>query len=264
MTHLPEPWVGDRAVNECAACRLGFTLIRRRHHCRYCGLIFCGKCSASKAWVPGCKTQVRVCDACLEELSPAGFSRLLSETRESASVAGRPSGAAATMQASVPAVHLERFAAELGEAQAEWAERLWRSSEDGNGMCVNCAEPQPGWLDVKHGILICTACAGVHRGLGVQTSRVRSLLFDSLTEAERLAVLLGGNARFSAAVREGGAEGALVLATLDREARAFATAIGSIFESDAAKAYREELRARVVGDVAEGAASGGGGSDNIT
>lgn len=259
MTHQPEPWVGDRAVTECAACRLGFTLIRRRHHCRYCGLIFCGKCSASKAWVPSCKTQVRVCDACAEELSPEGFSRLLSAKRGSASTAGRPSGAATILHAGVPAVHLERFAAELGEAQAEWAERLWRSSEDGNESCVNCAEPQPEWLDVNHGVVICTSCAGVHRGFGVQTSRVRSLLFDTLTEAERLAVLLGGNARFAAAVREGGSEGGLVPATVDREASAFVSAISAAFESDAAKVYREELRARIVGDVA--ASGGGSGAD---
>ncbi|BHF77769.1 hypothetical protein SprV_0602087900 [Sparganum proliferum] len=53
---------------ECASCKATFTLIRRRHHCRRCGHIFCGSCCCH--WVPveslGSLAPVRVCKECAE------------------------------------------------------------------------------------------------------------------------------------------------------------------------------------------------------
>lgn len=37
-------WMPDAAVQECYECHERFTTFRRRHHCRFCGQIFCGKC----------------------------------------------------------------------------------------------------------------------------------------------------------------------------------------------------------------------------
>lgn len=39
-----DKWVPDRDVNNCFKCDEKFhSIIRRKHHCRYCGQIFCGK-----------------------------------------------------------------------------------------------------------------------------------------------------------------------------------------------------------------------------
>jgi Ca2+-binding EF-hand superfamily protein len=47
-------WVRDDDAKECAnaQCALPFTLIRRRHHCRACGKIFCDACTAERRPMP--------------------------------------------------------------------------------------------------------------------------------------------------------------------------------------------------------------------
>jgi hypothetical protein len=42
---VPRPWMPDELVNRCHSCDLSFTAVRRRHHCRVCGQIFCNACS---------------------------------------------------------------------------------------------------------------------------------------------------------------------------------------------------------------------------
>ncbi|XP_074958612.1 lateral signaling target protein 2 homolog isoform X2 [Phalacrocorax aristotelis] len=69
---LPE-WVPDSTCSQCSACRLPFTLLRRRHHCRSCGKIFCARCSPHTAALPhyGQPKPVRVCTHCYAtHLSP--------------------------------------------------------------------------------------------------------------------------------------------------------------------------------------------------
>ena len=59
-------WVADELVRNCNACGQSFNLIRRRHHCRNCGHIYCNPCSSH--FVPltqfGYNRPVRVCDFC--------------------------------------------------------------------------------------------------------------------------------------------------------------------------------------------------------
>jgi hypothetical protein len=62
-----------------------------------------------------------------------------------------------------------------------------------NTACIECAAP-PEWASLNTGAVVCLACSGVHRSLGVHLSKVRSLLLDSW-EAGNAAVLLAtGNA----------------------------------------------------------------------
>jgi hypothetical protein len=56
-------WVRDHEAAVCAQCSRPFNVRRRKHHCRLCGLIFCGSCSSNKLRVNGAK-EVRVCDLC--------------------------------------------------------------------------------------------------------------------------------------------------------------------------------------------------------
>lgn len=41
-------------------------MVRRRHHCRNCGRIFCGRCSSNELSIPelGYDKKVRVCNLC--------------------------------------------------------------------------------------------------------------------------------------------------------------------------------------------------------
>ncbi|XP_024429532.3 lateral signaling target protein 2 homolog isoform X2 [Desmodus rotundus] len=62
----PPEWVPDEACSLCTACKAPFTVIRRKHHCRSCGKIFCSRCSSHSAPLPryGQVKPVRVCTHC--------------------------------------------------------------------------------------------------------------------------------------------------------------------------------------------------------
>nr|KAG5690884.1 hypothetical protein BaRGS_028916 [Batillaria attramentaria] len=45
---LKARWVGDDEVGSCAACNAKFNQLRRKHHCRQCGMVFCAKCCKEK------------------------------------------------------------------------------------------------------------------------------------------------------------------------------------------------------------------------
>mmetsp|Transcript_35830 Transcript_35830/g.100795 ORF Transcript_35830/g.100795 Transcript_35830/m.100795 type:complete len:393 (-) Transcript_35830:105-1283(-) len=49
----------------CHLCSAGFTLLRRRHHCRKCGQCVCGACSPNAVMLEGYATRQRVCKACV-------------------------------------------------------------------------------------------------------------------------------------------------------------------------------------------------------
>ncbi|XP_006632123.3 lateral signaling target protein 2 homolog [Lepisosteus oculatus] len=64
----PPVWVPDSACDHCTACQAPFTILRRRHHCRSCGKIFCARCSPHEAPLPrfGQMKPVRVCNHCYD------------------------------------------------------------------------------------------------------------------------------------------------------------------------------------------------------
>lgn len=59
-------WVPDSDCLQCTSCGNPFTVFRRRHHCRNCGRLFCGRCSSNEMPIPelGYDHNVRVCDLC--------------------------------------------------------------------------------------------------------------------------------------------------------------------------------------------------------
>ena len=61
-------WVPDHLHNTCMNCNGRFCwLFVRRHHCRKCGGLFCGKCTKHKVYIGGKKE--RVCKNCRRETS---------------------------------------------------------------------------------------------------------------------------------------------------------------------------------------------------
>ncbi len=49
-------------VKTCHGCDSAFSIVNRKHHCRECGKVFCGKCSSYKLVVNA--TLKRACLTC--------------------------------------------------------------------------------------------------------------------------------------------------------------------------------------------------------
>ena len=63
-------WILDRDCLICFQCNESFSMIRRRHHCRACGGLFCGGCSRWKKKLPHLgytDKEARVCKWCFED-----------------------------------------------------------------------------------------------------------------------------------------------------------------------------------------------------
>ncbi|KAI4332456.1 hypothetical protein L6164_017364 [Bauhinia variegata] len=73
----PPRWLADSVASSCMLCGVRFhPIMCSRHHCRFCGGIFCGECSKGRSLLPA-KFRVsdpqRVCDVCcvkLESVQP--------------------------------------------------------------------------------------------------------------------------------------------------------------------------------------------------
>lgn len=71
----PPEWIPDEQALRCMSseCGVEFDWITRRHHCRFCGGVFCGDCSQFKCMLPltfQLKEPQRVCQLCFAKLQP--------------------------------------------------------------------------------------------------------------------------------------------------------------------------------------------------
>ncbi|XP_062846204.1 arf-GAP with Rho-GAP domain, ANK repeat and PH domain-containing protein 1 [Trichomycterus rosablanca] len=67
---------------------------------------------------------------------------------------------------------------------SEVALRFW--SSPWNKVCADCGSPNPEWASINLLMVVCEACAGVHRSLGSSRSKVRGLKLDSKVWTEPL------------------------------------------------------------------------------
>jgi len=68
-------WVPDKDATRCqnSECRKPFVFLRRKHHCRHCGRVFCDACTQNRYRYPGAEVQEpqRVCQVCFVALVTA-------------------------------------------------------------------------------------------------------------------------------------------------------------------------------------------------
>jgi len=62
-----------------------------------------------------------------------------------------------------------------------------------NKKCFECGGQPTTWASIPLGIFLCLRCAGLHRGLGVESSFVRSLQLDQWKPRQLEYMILGGN-----------------------------------------------------------------------
>jgi len=57
-----------------------------------------------------------------------------------------------------------------------------------NRVCADCSRPEPQWASTNLGSFVCITCSGIHRGLGVHITKIRSVSMDTWTD-EQVAVM---------------------------------------------------------------------------
>ena len=64
-------WAPDAHATCCTVCHAEFSLWKRKHHCRNCGILCCHDCSSSTRILPHIdpKNAVRVCATCVKRLN---------------------------------------------------------------------------------------------------------------------------------------------------------------------------------------------------
>lgn len=67
---IADHWVKDDVADKCSRCSTKFTFSERRHHCRNCGNVFCGRCSRYESPIVHLRIfkAVRVCIDCYNDL----------------------------------------------------------------------------------------------------------------------------------------------------------------------------------------------------
>ncbi|MPC38082.1 Hepatocyte growth factor-regulated tyrosine kinase substrate [Portunus trituberculatus] len=76
----------DWADGECChGCRTQFTMLKRKHHCRACGQVFCGDCSSKSSTIPkfGIEREVRVCESCYDDINNGCLEGVVNLSRSS-------------------------------------------------------------------------------------------------------------------------------------------------------------------------------------
>ena len=72
LMHEPE-WQKDILSNHCNTCNREFSMTRRKHHCRACGMLVCDSCSQYRVLLPlrfKTRSTQRVCEPCHQKLKP--------------------------------------------------------------------------------------------------------------------------------------------------------------------------------------------------
>ncbi|TNV83061.1 hypothetical protein FGO68_gene318 [Halteria grandinella] len=66
--HSKIAWDPNEGAENCTLCKSKFSILKRKHHCRKCGVLVCGSCSGNSWYAPGyTDAKVRICDTCYKQ-----------------------------------------------------------------------------------------------------------------------------------------------------------------------------------------------------
>ena len=75
-----------------------------------------------------------------------------------------------------------------------------------NKKCFDCQKENPTFVSVNNAIFLCDTCYKMHKRLGENISKVKSLISDELTQEEIALLKIGGNNRYRNFIKEYGIE----------------------------------------------------------
>uniref|UniRef100_A0A0V0J4S5 Pleckstrin homology domain-containing family F member 2 n=1 Tax=Schistocephalus solidus TaxID=70667 RepID=A0A0V0J4S5_SCHSO len=125
-------WIPNSEAMCCMVCLdTEFTVVQRRHHCRNCGRVVCGKCSQYRWVLPSqCPNQVRVCADCHEKLRAEQLAEK-AKAHQAPTDPLRPTAGVAALQAMPPSSAASINHSGLPEfAPPSWNPKLLGDSDD--------------------------------------------------------------------------------------------------------------------------------------